>query len=326
MKKIVLGAIIATMLVVSTGCSKSKDVDSSTSAFKETKVEVSTIDSSNTSQNNEEGSYKDESIEVLGTSEEVRVVASSVAVVNILDKLGVPMVGVPTSAYTLPDSVEDATRIGNPMSPDMEVIKSLEPTILISVDSMSGELKTQFESLEIPATFVNLSSYQGLKDSISTLGTVFGKEVEANAMLAEFETKEAEVAKAIDGKEAPNVLIIFGVSGQFMTATESTYVGDLVKTVGAKNIMEDTKGAFVPVDMEYLASKNPDYILLMVHANVEETLASFEKEFETNKAWNNFTAVKEGNVIGLEPGVFGTSANLQAPDALLELIDILYAK
>ena len=57
---------------------------------------------------------------------EENVVASSVAVVQILDALGVPMVGVPTSSYELPQSVADATRIGNPMSPDLEVIASLE--------------------------------------------------------------------------------------------------------------------------------------------------------------------------------------------------------
>lgn len=47
------------------------------------------------------------------------VVASSVAVVQILDALGVEMAGVPTSSYELPESVKDATRIGNPMAPDI---------------------------------------------------------------------------------------------------------------------------------------------------------------------------------------------------------------
>ena len=35
----------------------------------------------------------------------------------------------------LPESVKDATRIGNPMEPDIEVIASLEPTLIVSAQN-----------------------------------------------------------------------------------------------------------------------------------------------------------------------------------------------
>lgn len=35
----------------------------------------------------------------------------------------------------LPESVKDATRIGNPMEPDIEVIASLEPTVIVSAQN-----------------------------------------------------------------------------------------------------------------------------------------------------------------------------------------------
>lgn len=322
MKKILMYALVATMMAASVGCSKGKNTDGVTSA---SKAEVVEDDNSKEDTSNPENETHTKDEVTNNDGEEVRVIASSVAVVEILDKLGVPMVGVPTSSYTLPESVANATKIGNPMSPDVEVIKSLNPTVVVSVDSLSADLKTQFESLNIPTTFANLSSYTGLKTTIEELGSLFGKEAEATALVEDMVSSEESIAKSIEGKEAPNVLIIFGASGTFMTATENTYVGDLVKTVGANNVMSGTEGSFIPVDMEYLASTNPDYILLMAHANVEETLKSFEKEFETNVAWNNFTAVKEGRVIGLETGLFGMSANLKAKDALVSLVDILYA-
>ena len=52
------------------------------------------------------------------------VVATSVAVTEILDKLGVKVSGVPTTSYELPESVKNATEVGSPMNPDMEIIKS----------------------------------------------------------------------------------------------------------------------------------------------------------------------------------------------------------
>lgn len=260
------------------------------------------------------------------TEQKDTVVASSVAVVQILDALGVEMVGVPTSSYDLPESVDDATRIGNPMSPDIEVVASLEPTVVVSVDSLSEDLKASFESVGAESFFVNLSSYEGLKNSIAELGERFDVKAKADELISGFEAKEADIANAIEGKEAPSVLIIFGASGSFMVASEDTYVGDLVKRVGGVNVITDAPAAFSPVDMEYLASQNPDYILFMAHANPEESLAAFKEEFETNVAWQSFDAVKNDRVIALETNYFGMSANLLAADAMEKLVDILYGE
>ena len=234
------------------------------------------------------------------------------------------MAGVPTSSYELPESVADATRIGNPMEPDMEVIASLEPTVIVSVDTLSEDLAGQFEAIGAESFFVNLSSYEGLKESITALGERFGATDKAAEIVKGFEEKEGTVAASIEGKESPSVLIIFGASGNFMVASENTYVGNLVKRVGGENIITDAPADFSPVDMEYLADKNPEYILFMAHANPEESLAAFKEEFETNPAWQNFDAVKNDKVIALETGYFGMSANLLAADAMEKLAGILY--
>lgn len=254
------------------------------------------------------------------------VIASSVAVVQILDELGVEMAGVPTSTYELPESTKDAARIGNPMEPDMEVIASLEPTVIVSVDTLSADLDEQFKAIGAESFFVNLSSYEGLKESVIKLGERFEVEEKADEIVSGFEAKESEIAKLTEGKESPDVLIIFGASGSFMAASEDTYVGDLVKRVGGKNIITDAPAAFSPVDMEYLASQNPDYILFMAHANPEESLEAFKQEIETNAAWQSFDAVKNDKVIALETGYFGMSANLLAVDAMEKLVDILYGE
>ncbi len=277
----------------------------------ETEMEVSGTE---TQQETEEAVFTD------------KVVASSVAVVEILDALGVPMVGVPTSTYDLPESVAEATRIGNPMSPDIEVIASLEPTVVVSVDSLSSDLTEQFEVLGAEVFFVNLSGYEGLKETITNLGTRFGVEEKAAEILTGFDAREQAVLTEIEGKEAPSVLIIFGAGSSFMTASADTYVGDLVKRVGGENIITDAPSSFAPVDMEYLASMNPEYILFMSHANPEESLKAFKQEVESNEAWQNFDAVKNDKLIALENGYFGMSANLQAVDAMEMLVDILYGE
>lgn len=296
-------------MAVVTGCG-SKDADGTSAATENTEEVVTEWES--TQEVVEEVVFND------------RVVASSVAVVEILDALGVPMVGVPTSSYELPESVDNTTRIGNPMSPDIEVIASLEPTVVVSVDSLSADLTEQFKALGAEVFFVNLSSYDGMKEAVKSLGARFNVEEEAAELVAGFEKREAAVASAIEGKESPSVLILFGAGSSFMTASENTYVGDLVRKAGGLNIITEAPSAFSPVDMEYLASMNPEYILFMSHANPEDSLAAFKQEIESNAAWQNFDAVKNGNLIALETGYFGMSANLLAVDAMEKLVNIFY--
>ena len=58
-------------------------------------------------------------------TKEKRIVATSVATCEILDKLEVEgIVGVPkTDSYSIPKRYENAESVGSPMAPDMEIIK-----------------------------------------------------------------------------------------------------------------------------------------------------------------------------------------------------------
>ena len=55
-----------------------------------------------------------------------RVIATSPACVDICDRLELDLVGVGHSAlFATPERYEDATEVGPPMSPDMEIVGSL---------------------------------------------------------------------------------------------------------------------------------------------------------------------------------------------------------
>lgn len=322
LKAMVLSAGMAAVMLAGCGNTTTGAEDNKTT---EAQPEVSTQTESG---DKAEESEQVEAAEQMGTKEETKeagnVVASSVAIVEILDAMNIPMVGVPTSSYTLPESVADATEIGNPMSPDMEVITSLEPDYIISVNSLEADLGDQFKATGATTYFADLSSYDGLKTTITDLGALFGTEDAASAVIAGLEEKEANVEAEVEGKEAPTVLIIFGAGDSFMAASDSTYVGDLVRLAGGVNVVTDAPSGFSPIDMEYLAEQNPDYILLMAHANPEESLKALQNEFDANEAWQNFDAVTNDRVYALETGYFGMSANLQAGDALEKLVEILY--
>ena len=257
-------------------------------------------------------------------SEDSTVVATSVAVVQILDELGVKVTGVPTTSYELPESTKDAIEVGAPMNPDLEIIKSINPDIVVSVDTLGQDFMDQCKENNIPSEFVNLSSYEGLKETISTLGKKFGKEDKANEILSELSSKESELASNTSDGENPKVLIIFGAPGTMMLATEKSYVGNLVSLAGGDNVLEDASISFAQVNKEELLNLNPDKIVVMAHANPETTNAEVKETLETDAAWKNLDAVKNGEVHYLDSEYFGMSANLKVIEALDKMHDILY--
>lgn len=258
------------------------------------------------------------------TQPKFRVIAGTVAIAEILERLNVDLVGVPTTQYSLPKSLDKATRIGNPMKPDMEVVKSLKPDIFVSVNSLEKNLRPFFVENYIPTKFIKLNTIDELKDSLLELGKWLKREQEAKKIVDNINLREKAILNKVKNKRKPTVMIIFGAPGNFMIATENSYVGSLAKKLGADNVIKNTKEAYLPVNIEELLMKQPDYILRFTHANPDVAKQMFDKEFKENKIWQHFNAVKQNRVIDLENEYFGMTANLKSIDALEKLANILF--
>ncbi|EHK2442579.1 heme ABC transporter substrate-binding protein IsdE [Clostridium perfringens] len=253
------------------------------------------------------------------------VVATSVAVTEILDELGVKVSGVPTSSYDLPESTKDAVKVGNPMNPDLEIIKSLNPDVVVSVDTLGEDYKKLFTDNNIPSEFIDLTTLEGLKTSISTLGERFNKKEKANEILNELKVKEDEFVN-LSKEEKKDVLLVFAAPGSMMIATPSSYIGNLVDKVGANNIVKDDKKPFVSYSNEEIVKLNPDMVLVMTHGMPEQAKKMAEEKFASDPAWSRIEAVKEGKVYYLENGYFGMSANLKVTESLDKLGEIIYGE
>ncbi|PWW90695.1 heme ABC transporter substrate-binding protein IsdE [Clostridium perfringens] len=253
------------------------------------------------------------------------VVATSVAVTEILDELGVKVSGVPTSSYDLPESTKDAVKVGNPMNPDLEIIKSLNPDVVVSVDTLGEDYKKLFTDNNIPSEFIDLTTLEGLKTSISTLGERFNKTEKANEILNELKVKEDEFTN-LSKEEKKDVLLVFAAPGSMMIATPSFYIGNLVDKVGANNIVKDDKKPFVSYSNEEIVKLNPDMVLVMTHGMPEQAKKMAEEKFASDPAWSRIEAVKEGKVYYLENGYFGMSANLKVTESLDKLGEIIYGE
>ncbi len=261
------------------------------------------------------------------TDGEVRLVATSPAVAQICSRLDLDLVGVCQTSGTLPEKYQNLPTVGMAMNPDLEILKSLDPDYVLSPNSLQSDQQPKYASIGVKSIFLNLKSVEGMYASIEGLGEKFGKTDEAKAMLAEFDEFMEEYKNVNEGKESPRVLVLMGLPGSYIVATESSYVGSLVRLAGGTNVYGDGDGEeFLTANTEDMQLKDPDLILRAAHALPDQVKEMFAEEFETNDIWKHFRAVQEGKVYDLDSSLFNMSANFSYSDALKALQPMLYGE
>lgn len=265
-----------------------------------------------------------EDVPVVKKEEEPRIVALSVTLVDILAKLDIDMVGVPNSQYKLNDKAKGITQVGLSMSPDVEAIARLKPTHILSLTTLKSMVQDKLNTIGVEPTYLDIENIDKLKQTIETIGEMFDREKEAKQMIADFEKEIDATLLSVKGKKSPKVLVLFGFPGNYLVATNESFVGQMVEMVGGNNIVKEGKGAYMNVNLEALLKAQPDIILRMTHGVKEEVIEMFNKEFSENPIWKKFNAVEQGKVYDLDDSLFNVSASLDTTIALEELAKIIY--
>lgn len=260
-------------------------------------------------------------------SKGIRIVPTTVALTMTLDKLDLPIVGKPTSYKKLPDRYKNVPEVGQPMEPSVEAVKKVNPTHVLSVSTIKDEMKPFYKQLNMKGYFYDYDSLDGMEKSITELGKQFNREKKAKELNHHLNSVKANIeSKVAKQKKHPKVLILMGIPGSYLVATDKSYIGDLVKIAGGENVIQDHSKQYISSNTEHLVNVNPDIILRLPHGMPDEVKKMFQKEFKQNDIWKHFKAVKTDQVYDLEEVPFGITANVDADDAMTQLYNLFYKK
>ncbi|MCI8424144.1 MAG: heme ABC transporter substrate-binding protein IsdE [Adlercreutzia sp.] len=259
-----------------------------------------------------------------GEASEPAVAVTSPVVAEICDRLHANVVGVPQTTSDLPEAYAQATVIGGAMAPDLEVLSTLHADYVFTPLTLVDDLQPKYASIGQPSLFLDLKSVPGLYDSVDYAAALLGREAEAAALRAEYDAFVEAFRQALPEGRAPRVLVLMGVPGSYVVATDKSYVGSLVELAGGENVYGEEAQEFVNVNAEDMAARDPDIILRACHGLPDEVTAMFAEEFQTNDIWRHFRAVQEGRVYDLPSDLFGMSATFDYPEALSQLSALMY--
>ena len=235
----------------------------------------------------------------------------------------------PSTSGELPARYAGVRTIGAPMQPQMEILKQINPEVVLVPTTLEASLASEFSAAGIAVKYINLSDIDGMYSDIAELGALLGKEAQAQALCKEY----ADYMDAYPKTETEiTVMTVMAFPSLFTIATEDSYVGDLVKLAGGKNVygagyVSDGTGVITNYSLEDMAQKDPDIILVFAHFSEEYAFAYIEELTETNAVWKNFRAVQNGEIYYLSAADgFGVSANLGWTQALETLKPIFFGE
>lgn len=325
MRKLFIGLVIGGLAVL-TACSEDSQKAVETSTDSNTVANSTELEMVENNDGVDEKELEELVAQLPETTPE-RIITTSVPLAEMLHLLGITPVGVPTSTNPLPADFETIDKIGSPMQPDLEVVTNLQPDVIIGAKSLQSTLDKNLEGIDLQTAYLPTDSFEDLKLSFKALGTYFGKEEEMHNVLDSIVNKEHALVKQGEGKELPTVMLMIGTSDSFMVMSEKSYVGSLIKRLGADNIATSAlkvTETYSPINMEDVVVADPDIILVLASADHGASEDMFKKEVEQNDTWTKLSAYQNDKIYTLDYEVFGVTSIQNAEKALTEIATYFY--
>lgn len=236
-------------------------------------------------------------------------VVTTVAQLEIFNRLGIKLAGVPTTTETLPAKVQKLPKVGNHTSINFEQISKIKPSVVYVDQAVADDYSAKLKQQKIPMQVLNFNNYEQMQQSISQIGSTYHKERAARRLLKQITLPKAQPASGV------KVLILMGMpGGAFLVANQHSYVGDLVTRAGGTVVASDPNSPYAPVNPQTIAEMDPDVVIRFAHAMPASVQANFEETFK-HAPYKNLAATREGHVYDALAPEFGLTANMHVNEA-----------
>ncbi len=237
--------------------------------------------------------------EVTVEEEPETIVTVSPALTEIVYALGGEDKLIGRSEYDdYPDAVFDVQSVGAIDMPDVELIVSLDPDVVLASSIFSEEAYNALTDAGITVVIIkDESSLDALTTYVETVADVIGLHEEGEALAMEISDSIAAVADEASETIADDGITVYycmgyGEYGDY-TAGGDTYINDIIEVAGCENAAADIEGW--SISTEELLELDP-YIILV-------PTWGYEAFLET-EPYTELTAVQEGRVLAVDPNIF----------------------
>lgn len=205
-----------------------------------------------------------------------RVISLTPSATEIVAALGAADQLVGVDAYsTYPPEVTKLPKVGSFLTPNLEVIVSLRPSVVI-VDDIHGGAAGALRDAGVRSVECAMHALPDVKKAIRTLGAELGKTAEAERVIDEIDGA-LDAAAASRPAKRPRVLAIIdreaGGLGNLVAAGPGSWLDELLALAGGENVLAASGVRYPKISMEEILRGQPDVILDLSSAARHEITA-----------------------------------------------------
>lgn len=230
--------------------------------------------------------------EVTIASKPEKIISIAPAITETLFAIGAGdrVVGV-TSYDDYPEEVKDIEAVGDFSGPNLEVIASLNPDLVLLASGVQADVIEQLENLGATALVYYPESIDAVIKSVLTLGDVCDESEKAAEVAAKMEAVVKEVSEKSAEIDAKTAFIEIGMDPIF-TVGKGTFLNELVEIAGGKNVVKEEQ--YVPYSAEQIVSADPQVYF------VTSGMGTTKEDVLARPGFDKISAIANGNVFILE--------------------------
>lgn len=157
-----------------------------------------------------------------------------------------------------PASVRALPQVGGGLDPNIEAIVALKPDlVLMATSSRAGE---RLQSLGIKVIALEPKSHADVRRVLEKIGQVL-EVPDAQRVWRAIDAAVSAAARSLPAS-VKKVRVYFEVNRAPYAAGESSFIGETLARLGAKNIVPISMGPFPKINPEYVVLANPDLIMV----------------------------------------------------------------
>ena len=186
--------------------------------------------------------------------------------------------------------------------PNVEAIAAEKPDLVVLSDDTSG-VSSALAKVDIPV--VVDPAAKTLADAysqITQLGTATGHPDDAAQVVSTMKTQIGQLVASVPHRTTP-ATFYYELDQTLYSATSSTFIGQLLKMLGAVNIADPAdkagSGGYPQLSAEYVVKANPDLIFLADTKCCQQTPATVA----ARPGWSGIAAVRNGGVVNLDDDI-----------------------
>lgn len=176
-----------------------------------------------------------------------------------------------TDYCNYPEEAADVDSIGTYMEPNMELILSKSPDLVVASGFIDDNIRQQLEENGTAIFITNASDLESTEKNIETLGKLIGHDAEAEEVVKNMEDEWTDLSAELENvKEEKSAFIDIG---SLYSAGPSSLLDNSMQMIKVENVAADADSAWPQLSAEAVVEANPDVYISLYSAleDVQQT-------------------------------------------------------